>query len=61
VAQDAAPLEAEGRPRACATPQGRWKPITADGIALSDLQTVPVTRYCYRGSTTPSPWVLNHA
>jgi RNA-directed DNA polymerase len=36
-------------------------PITADGIELLDLQTVPVTRYRYRGGTIPSPWVPNHA
>jgi RNA-directed DNA polymerase len=47
--------------RAFITPQGRWKPITADGIELFDLQTVPVTRYRYRGSTIPGPWVLHHA
>ena len=47
--------------RAFTTPQGRWKPITADGIELLDLQTVPVSRYRYRGGTIPSPWVLNHA
>jgi RNA-directed DNA polymerase len=47
--------------RAFTTPEGRWMPITADGIELLDLQTVPVTRYRYRGGTIPSPWVLNHA
>jgi RNA-directed DNA polymerase len=47
--------------RAFTTPQGRWRPITADGIELLDLQTVPVTRYRYRGSTIPSPWVPSHA
>ncbi len=47
--------------RAFTTPQGRWMPITADGIELLDLQTVPVTRYRYRGGTIPSPWVPNHA
>ena len=47
--------------RAFTTPDGRWKPITADGIELFNLETVPVTRYRYRGSTIPSPWVLNHA
>jgi RNA-directed DNA polymerase len=47
--------------RAFTTPQGRWRPITADGIELLDLQTVPVTRYRYRGGTIPSPWVPNHA
>ena len=47
--------------RAFTTPQGRWKPITADGIELFDLQTVPVTRYRYRGSTIPSPWAPDHA
>jgi RNA-directed DNA polymerase len=43
------------------TPDGRWKPITADGTELLDLQTVPVTRYRYRGSKIPSPWVPDHA
>ncbi|GAA5005876.1 group II intron reverse transcriptase/maturase [Actinopolymorpha pittospori] len=39
-------------------PNGRWTPITVDGIALFDLQTVPVTRYRYRGNTIPSPWTI---
>jgi RNA-directed DNA polymerase len=47
--------------RAFTTPEGRWKPVTADGIELFNLEAVPVTRYRYRGSTIPSPWVLNHA
>ena len=47
--------------RAFTTPEGRWKPVTADGIKLFDLRTVPVTRYRYRGNTIPSPWALNHA
>ena len=42
-------------------PNGRWKPIAADGIELFNLEAVPVTRYRYRGSAIPSPWVLNHA
>ena len=42
--------------RAFTTPDGRWKPLTADGIELFNLETVPVTRYRYRGSTIPSPW-----
>ncbi len=42
--------------RALTTPEGRWKPITADGIELLDLQTVPITRYRYRGSKkSPAP------
>jgi RNA-directed DNA polymerase len=47
--------------RAFATPEGRWKPVTADGIELFHMGTVPVSRYRYRGSTIPSPWTLNHA
>jgi RNA-directed DNA polymerase len=47
--------------RAFTTPDGRWKPVTADGIELLNLNAVPVTRYRYRGNTIPSPWVLNHA
>lgn len=38
------------------TPTGRWKPITADGIELFNLEAVPVTRYRYRGNTIPNPW-----
>jgi RNA-directed DNA polymerase len=42
-------------------PTGRWKPITADGIALFNLHTVTVTRYRYRGAI-PNPWAQpNHA
>jgi RNA-directed DNA polymerase len=44
------------------TPDGRWKPITADGIELFNLEAMPVTRYRYRGNTIPNPWTLrNHA
>ena len=39
------------------TPSGAWKPITADGITLFNLEAVPVTRYRYRGDTIPNPWV----
>ena len=42
------------------TPDGRWKPITADGTELFNLETVPVTRYRYRGNTIPNPWILRH-
>ena len=41
--------------RAFTTPEGRWKPVTADGIELFNLETVPVTRYRYRGSKIPTP------
>jgi RNA-directed DNA polymerase len=34
---------------------GRWKPISADGITLFDLEKVGVTRYRYRGAI-PTPW-----
>jgi RNA-directed DNA polymerase len=40
------------------TPEGRWKPITVDGIELFTLASVPVTRYRYRGNTIPNPWTL---
>jgi len=40
------------------TPDGRWKPISADGIVLFNLAAVPVTRYRYRGNTIPNPWIL---
>jgi RNA-directed DNA polymerase len=38
------------------TRDGRWKPITADGIELFNMAKVPVTRYRYRGTTIPTPW-----
>jgi RNA-directed DNA polymerase len=40
------------------TAEGRWKPIMADGIALFNLASMPVTRYRYRGNTIPNPWTL---
>ncbi len=40
------------------TPTGAWKPITADGIVMFNLASVPVTRYRYRGNTIPNPWNL---
>ena len=39
------------------TPTGRWLPIAADGIELSDIGKVTVTRYRWRGSRIPNPWV----
>ena len=38
-------------------PDGRWKPLSAEGITLFDLAAVPVTRYRYRGAI-PTRWVL---
>ena len=38
-------------------PDGRWKPLSADGTTLFDLAAVPVTRYRYRGAI-PTRWVL---
>jgi len=43
-------------------PDGRWRRPSADGIELFNIATVPVTRYRYRGSKIPNPWVpSNHA
>jgi RNA-directed DNA polymerase len=43
--------------RTFTTQDGRWtRPVTADGIELFHMGTVPVTRYRYRGNTIPSPW-----
>ena len=39
-------------------PDGRWKPISAGGVELFNLEAVPVTRYRYRGNTIPNPWTL---
>jgi RNA-directed DNA polymerase len=38
-------------------PNGSWKPISVDGVELFDMAAVPVTRYRYRGSKIPNPWV----
>ncbi|WP_372407672.1 group II intron reverse transcriptase/maturase [Streptomyces luteireticuli] len=40
---------------------GRWRPLSVDGIELFPMVSVAVTRYRYRGNTIPSPWPLNHA
>ena len=32
-------------------------PIAADGIELRKISAIPVTRYRYRGSNIPNPWV----
>jgi RNA-directed DNA polymerase len=39
------------------TPSGRWLPIAAGEIKLRKISAIPVTRYRYRGSKIPSPWV----
>ena len=36
---------------------GRWHPISADGIELLNPETIPITRYRYRGNKIPNPWV----
>jgi RNA-directed DNA polymerase len=38
-------------------PTGRWHPISADGIELFNPETIPITRYRYRGNQIPNPWV----
>ena len=43
------------------TPTGRWLPITADGTELRPIAAIPVTRYRYRGSKIPSPWIAEPA
>lgn len=35
---------------------GRWHPISADGIELFNPETIPITRYRYRGNQIPNPW-----
>jgi RNA-directed DNA polymerase len=43
--------------RRLTSPTGKWLPITADGISLRKISAIPVTRYRYRGTTIPNPWV----
>ncbi|MGE5285634.1 MAG: group II intron reverse transcriptase/maturase, partial [Micromonosporaceae bacterium] len=39
------------------TPTGSWRPITAGEIELKRIAAIPITRYRYRASNIPSPWV----
>jgi RNA-directed DNA polymerase len=39
------------------TPSGRWLPITAGNTELRRIAAIPVTRYRYRGSKIPNPWI----
>jgi RNA-directed DNA polymerase len=39
------------------TPDGRWLPITAGEIELRRTAAIPVTRYRYRGTKIPVPWL----
>ena len=44
------------------TAHGRWTRPSADGIELFNLAKVRITRYRYRGTEIPNPWIrLNHA
>ena len=43
------------------TPAGRWLPITAGEVEMRRIAAIPVTRYRYRGTKIPSPWVLGTA
>jgi RNA-directed DNA polymerase len=42
-------------------PNGRWKPLSADGITLFNIAAVPVTRYRRRGNHIPTPWTATTA
>jgi RNA-directed DNA polymerase len=43
------------------TPTGKWLPVTAGEIELKRIGAIPVTRYRYRGSKIPNPWVAQPA
>ena len=51
-----APLEVKDVRRWLTDPTGRWHPISADGNELFDPETIPITRYRYRGNQIPNPW-----
>jgi len=38
------------------TPDGRWRPISADGTALARMTATTVSRYRNRGARIPTPW-----
>jgi RNA-directed DNA polymerase len=40
---------------------GRWLPIAEGEIELARISAIPVTRYRYRGSKIPTPWVTGTA
>jgi RNA-directed DNA polymerase len=41
---------------------GRWTRPAVDGIELFNIASVPVTRYRYRETKIPNPWLIpNHA
>jgi RNA-directed DNA polymerase len=42
-------------------PTGRWHPISVDGIDLFNPETIPITRYRYRGGQIPNPWARTAA
>ncbi|MGE5764728.1 MAG: reverse transcriptase domain-containing protein [Mycobacterium leprae] len=43
------------------TPSGKWR-IATDGVEYFRLESVPVSRYVYRGNKIPTPWpTTNHA
>jgi len=39
------------------TPAGRWLPITAGEVEMRPIAAIPVTRYRYRGTKIPIPWI----
>jgi RNA-directed DNA polymerase len=39
----------------------RWLPITAGETELRRIAAIPVTRYRYRGSKIPNPWIPGYA
>ena len=38
-------------------PNGRWLALSADGAELFNIASVRVTRYRYRGTRIPNPWI----
>jgi RNA-directed DNA polymerase len=46
--------------RRLVTPIGAWRPITADEIELKRTAAIPITRYRYRASNIPNPWIPEH-
>jgi RNA-directed DNA polymerase len=39
------------------TPNGQWQ-IAAEGVEFFRIESVPVSRYAYRGTKIPTPWPL---
>jgi hypothetical protein len=62
LAQDPAPLAVDRSAPISGGPPRRWRPISADGIELFNLEKAGITRYRYRyrGAAITNPWTTRN-